>query len=123
MGRLANKLEESRFNSYSSEKKPVVFLNYTPHDIVVTGNEALPSLGIARVEVVFSAIKDGVCSQCFGEVVGLPPREVGVKLVVSAMVLAASSRKDLVAPATGHPKTVRNDKGHIVSVPGFVQKK
>jgi hypothetical protein len=37
------------------------------------------------------------------------------------MVLAASNRDDLVAPATGHPDTIRNEKGQIISVPGFVQ--
>ena len=29
-------------------------------------------------------------------------------------------RNDLLAPATGHPETVRNEQGQIVSVPGFV---
>ena len=43
-------------------------------------------------------------------------------LIVSAMVLSASDRTDLVAPATGHPDTIRNDKGQIISVPGFICK-
>ena len=44
-----------------------------------------------------------------------------VKHNFSAMVLAAcNDRSDLVAPATGHPDAVRSEKGHIVSVPGFV---
>lgn len=64
--------------------------------------------------------RDGICRQEFGDVQGLPDPQDGVKLIVSAMVLAASDRADLVAPATGHPETVRNEKGHIVSVPGFV---
>ena len=39
----------------------------------------------------------------------------------SSLVLAANrTRTDLVAPATGRSETIRNDKGHIVSVPGFV---
>ena len=49
-----------------------------------------------------------------------------VIFIVSAMVLDANKRSknpftNLVAPATGHPETVRNEKGHIVSVPGFVK--
>ena len=48
--------------------------------------------------------------------------EAGVIYIVSAMVLsAAKDRHDLVAPATNHELTVRNEKGHIVSVPGFVR--
>jgi hypothetical protein len=34
---------------------------------------------------------------------------------------ACDDRDDVVAPATGHPDTMRNDKGHIISVPGFVR--
>ena len=34
---------------------------------------------------------------------------------------SAAKRADVVSPATGHPDTVRNEKGHIVSVPGFVR--
>jgi hypothetical protein len=38
------------------------------------------------------------------------------------MVLAAVDRSDCVAPATGSRETVRDEAGHIVSVPGFVTK-
>jgi hypothetical protein len=47
-----------------------------------------------------------------------------VLYIVSALVLTAAKaavRTDCVAPATGHPDCVRNDKGFIVSVPGFVR--
>ena len=94
--------------------------NYTPHAIVLNDSRVFQSLGVARVEATFSDIKNDVCRQVFGEVTGLPDAKEGVRLIVSGMVLSASSRADLVAPATGHPLTVRNDKGHIVSVPGFV---
>jgi len=94
--------------------------NYTPHTIVLNDGREFESLGVARVEATFSDIVDDVCEQQFGDVQGLPDAEQGVKLIVSGMVLGASDRDDLVAPATGHPLTVRNDKGHIVSVPCFV---
>lgn len=61
--------------------------------------------------------------QEFGEITGLPAPAPGVKFVVSAVVLAAAkawSRGDCLAPATGHPDVIRNEKGQIVSVPGFV---
>lgn len=99
------------------------FKNYTPHTINLNNGRSFTSEGVARVSATFTKFnKDGICFQEFGEVEGLPAPEKGVKLIVSAMVLSASDRTDLVAPATGHPETVRNEKGHIVSVPGFVGK-
>lgn len=68
---------------------------------------------------------DGVAvfEQRFGTVIDLPEPVPGTVYIVSAMVLSAlaGSRPDVVAPATGHPACVRNDKGHILSVPGFVR--
>ncbi len=99
------------------------FKNYTPHTINLNGGRSFPSEGVARVSATFTEFnQDGICRQEFGEVEGLPAPEKGIKLIVSAMVLSASDRDDLVAPATGHPDTIRNEKGHIVSVPGFVEK-
>lgn len=56
------------------------------------------------------------------EVFGLPKAEVDVTLIVSPIVLSVARgfRQDCVTPATEHPDCVRNNKGHIVSVPGFV---
>ena len=49
----------------------------------------------------------------------LPEPQKDTLLLVSAIVLAAfPERSDLIAPDTGNAK--RNEKGHIVSVPGFV---
>ena len=56
----------------------------------------------------------------YGELTGVPERQKDTLYIVSSMVLAASDRGDLLAPATGHPDCIRNEKGHIVSVPGFV---
>lgn len=97
------------------------FRNFTPHEIKLNDGRSFKSQGVARVSASFTGFDgDGICRQEFGDVQGLPDPQDGVKLIVSAMVLAASDRADLVAPATGHPETVRNEKGHIVSVPGFV---
>lgn len=99
-------------------------VNLTPHTIVFNDGRSFPASGIvARVQAGFSAIENDVCTQTFGEVQDLPEPQEGVQYIVSAMVLSAlaGKRQDVVAPATGHPLCVRNDKGHIVSVPCFVQ--
>ena len=102
-----------------------MFKNFTPHDIVLNNGQVFASEGLARVSVSFSVFNtDNMCQQHFGDVIGLPEPTNNVKYIVSALVLAAakaSGRIDCVAPATGHPNCVRNDKGFIVSVPGFVE--
>lgn len=99
------------------------FMNFTPHNIRLNDGRVFATIGIARVSNTFTTFDaDGICSVKYGDVEGLPEPKEGVKYIVSAMVLAASNRTDLVAPATGHPDCVRNEKGFIVSVPGFVRK-
>lgn len=99
------------------------FVNCTPHTIVLNNGTSLPVSGVvARVTASHTKFnKDGICRQVFGDVENLPEPQEGVVYVVSALVLAATDRQDVVAPATGHPETVRKD-GLIVSVPGFVRK-
>ena len=99
------------------------FVNLTPHAINLNDGTVIePSGEIARVSSSFSEFDvRGICAQVFGEVENLPEPENGVLYVVSGLVLSATDRIDVVAPATGHPDTVRNEKGHIVSVPGFVR--
>lgn len=99
------------------------FRNLTPHAITLNDGTVFQSEGVARVSATFSSFDEyGVCRQAFGDVQGLPEKEDGVLIIVSALVLEASDRDDLVAPATGHPECIRNEKGQIVSVPGFVRK-
>jgi hypothetical protein len=98
------------------------YINCTPHSIVLNDGRVFePSGNIPRVSSSYSAVVDDVCEQVFGQVENLPAAKDDVLYIVSGMVLGASSRDDLVAPATGHPDTCRNDKGHIVSVPCFVR--
>ena len=99
------------------------YLNYTPHAIVLNDGTVFPPSGtIARVSSSFTDFdSDGVCQVVYGDVQNLPDPQDGVKLIVSAMILAAAKgRQDLVASATGHPDCIRDSAGHIVSVPGFV---
>ena len=110
------------------ELVPTKFINLTPHDIKLNNGTIYPATGkIARVENTFSNFCCGISKVFYGEIENLPEPEDGVYYIVSAMVLSAENakpksyrRKDLVAPATGHPDCIRKD-GFIVSVPGFVR--
>lgn len=101
------------------------FKNLTPHAIKLNDGREFASEGLARVSATFSSFdENGVCSQQFGDVMGLPEPTDGVLYIVSALVLIAvklQGRTDCVAPATGHPECVRDEKGFIKSVPGFVR--
>lgn len=102
----------------------IKFINATPHAIQLNNGKVFEPSGILpRVSQEISEFdENGIAIQSFGEVEGLPKAEPGVVYIVSAMVLtAASDRNDLVAPATNHKDTKRNEKGHIISVPGFVK--
>ncbi len=99
------------------------FRNFTPHAINLNDGTVIESEGVARVAASFTDFdENNVCSQIFGKVEGLPEKEEGVYIIVSLLVLQASDRDDLVAPASGHPECIRDEKGRIVSVPGFVRK-
>ena len=104
------------------------FVNLTPHAIKLNDGTTFPPSGVvARVaaDLQEAEFLGGVqlYRQTFGDVEGLPEVIPGTIYIVSALVLAAiDNRLDCVAPATGSKETVRNEAGHIVSVPGFVTK-
>ena len=108
---------------------PTEFVNLTPHDIKLNDGTVYPASGkVARVANTFSNFCNGVAKVFYGEVENIPEPKRGTMYIVSAMVLAAENsrnihcrRHDLVAPATGHPDTIR-ENGSIVSVPGFIRK-
>ena len=101
--------------------------NLTPHAITVdngvTSTTYNPDGLVARVMTESTVVGevDGfevVANTVTGD--NLPAPVDGVYLLVSAMVLGLRpDRADLIAPNTGAAK--RNEKGHIVSVPGFVR--
>lgn len=102
-------------------------INLTPHDIVITNGPTFqPSGTVARVSVqqVDAGTIAGipVKTQTFGDIVDLPDPADDTIYIVSALVLSAAKtagRADCVAPDTAN--AVRDDNGHIVSVPGFVR--
>ena len=99
------------------------FVNLTPHEIVVMGDDDSvlrripPSGRVARVASTTSrfCFTDGVpiSHTAFGPVEGLPEFEngSGVLYIVSSMVqMAAELRSDLVVPV----EPVRNDAGQVI---------
>ena len=99
------------------------YRNFTPHTVVLNDGTEYQSEGKARIADKYDETEvPGEFRVTYGEVQGLPAPQPNVKIIVSAMVLDADGgrRKDLVAPATGHPDTIRDERGFIVSVPGFV---
>ena len=106
----------------------IKFKNYTPHTIEMNDGTRYKSEGVCRVKAVFSEPNtDNICITTYGNIEGLPAKEPYTYFIVSIMVLNANAklpeserRYDLVAPATGHPNTIRNSEGLIMSVPCFI---
>lgn len=95
-------------------------LNYTPHEVTLMNDKGEPlilqSAGVARVaqESTVVEIAGGfrLVKSTFGEVTGLPEKEEGTMIIVSAFVrLACPDRTDLGSPA----EIIRNAKGCIVA--------
>lgn len=98
-------------------------INCTPHAITLNNGESFPISGnVARVSSTFEATGKGFFKVAYGEVTGLPEAQKDTMYIVSSMVANATSRRDVIVPATGHLDCIRNDKGQIVSVPGFIVK-
>ena len=116
--------EEVTPEETTKKEEEVKYVNLCPHDIKLNDGTVIEKSGqIARVGVTFSGFdKYKVCEQIYGSIQGLPSPEKNTLYIVSALVLAATpkDRKDVVAPATGHPDAKRNGNGQIDSVPGFV---
>lgn len=89
----------------------------------LNNGESFPVSGnVARVMAGFEETEKGFFKVAYGEVTGLPAEQADTLYIVSSIVANATSRKDVIVPATGHPDTIRNEKGQIVSVPGFIVK-
>lgn len=110
----------------------MAIINLTPHAIVLNDGRSFPPSGtVARItkDFVPGSPRDGV-STWRAVIVGMenvpPAINDGNTYIVSSMVLEALSGfepdfyTNVVAPSTGHPSTIRNEAGHIVSVAGFV---
>lgn len=107
----------------ADENQRTRYVNLSPHVVRMTdGTEYWPD-GLARCKAKYSTPDhNSVMDVVFGEIVGLPDPRPGTIFIVSGMVRSALgvARHDVVAPATGHPLTIRKD-GQIWSVPGFIR--
>ena len=105
----------------------VKFVNLTPHSIAIKTDSGIvtvePSGTVARVGTVERVIGslDGIplIKREFGEVEGIPSPQADTIYIVSALVLSATDRADVVAPDTG-PTAVRDENGHIKYVTRLV---
>ena len=115
-------------------------LNYTPHSIVVQLPNGIPivfpSIGSARVNMN-RAFAPSIELDTFEDqpnlhiptatleptdIDGLPEPADGTLYIVSSIVLDACKkigRNDCIAPDTD--RALRNEQGHIVSVPRFIR--
>jgi hypothetical protein len=106
--------------------------NLTPHAVTVAGVTYPPSGIVARVATIHSPVVDGTTTVGYGpveffregELITLSGYEFdGTVNIVSSIVLDRVRHWKTgvwVAPATGHPDVVRDDRGQIVSVPAFI---
>lgn len=99
----------------------IKIVNCTPHTLTFVNDEGEvirslePSGIIPRVSSTISVVGDidGIPDEetCYGEVTGLPAKQDGVVLVVSAMVAARlPDRDDLRVPG----RQVRNERGQVI---------
>ena len=129
MNTTPDKFEQKKAH-FTAAKNYGGIRNLTPHAVTVAGVTYPPSGIVVRVEESYhtdgefcSAEKGKLILEKEGQPFPLAGHEFdGTVNIVSAMVLEIT--KDWytgvwVAPATGHPDVVRNEKGHIVSVPCF----
>ena len=115
----------------------IKIVNLTPHAIVLQHSDGKQTTfpapakdengkqEIARVSVVSALIGNyagaDVFRSAFVEVIGLPAQEDGTYYIVSGMVLSElnGSRPDVIAPKTDDT-AIRNEKGHVVAVTGWL---
>jgi len=108
------------------------FINLTPHKVIVClsdGSQKVfePSGSVARVnqEMISLGAIDGipVSASKFSNVVGVPDPVQDTYYIVSALVLNAVKRDDLVSPDTSPSGAVRDANGQIIGVKGFLMNK
>ena len=105
----------------------VEFVNLTPHEIVIVGEDGeikqkiSPSGKIARVKVERIKLNEiggiSVYLHFYGDVEGLPmPLHKTVYIVSSLVAQATRDRDDVVFPDTSPEGVVRDSEGKIIGV-------
>ena len=100
----------------------IELVNLTPHPLNWVREEGVATLAptgtIARIEIIETDLGGGFVSHEKGEIKDLPEPEEGKVFVVSGFVFAATERGDVIAPNTN--KSIRDENGRIIGVPGFI---
>lgn len=115
------------------------FKNATPHTINLNNGAVIEPSGVVfRIEQKTSDFnEDGIATTTYGDVTAIskddfdkrtanpvelhiPEEEEGVYYIVSGIVAARAFRADFITPATNHKDCKRDEKGRILSVPGFI---
>ncbi len=104
------------------------FANYTPHKVNIVTNDGreyeYASEGVARIdeigyEVIANHAGVEIRQTQYGDVIGLPDAQLGVRYIVSSMVRdRLPHRRDLVSPDSG--KTCLRENGNIKATRGFL---
>ena len=102
-------------------------VNLTPHSLTLVGDNGTltvpPSGSIARLAVTRTALDsiaiDGVSLPVnlpvMGGIIGLPPAQAGVVIVVSALVAGAVNRADVYSPGN----LLRDGAGNVIGAEGL----
>ena len=102
--------------------RKIEVVNCTPHPLNWIKEDGAvviaPSGTVARIDIREVELGDGFVSHEKGEIIDLPEPLEGKIFVVSGFVFAATDRLDVIAPNTN--KSIRDENGRIVGVPGFI---
>lgn len=94
-------------------------VNLTPHEVRLKSGQVFPPSGrVARVVSCFTPTKKG-WGKAKREVVGLPPKDDGVRYITSLAVALVARRKDVYTTPVGHKDTLR--KGGVEYFPYLVR--
>jgi len=99
------------------------YINLTPHTINLNDGTVIEAstdyAPIRIIDNIGDIDENGICHVSVGEIQNLPPVIEDTYYIVSRVVAQQIAHPNFVAPATTHPEAVRNEHGHIVSVPCF----
>jgi len=99
------------------------FVNLTPHSIVLNEGDIFEASGeilrLSQQDKVVVKMANFDIKEVKQFIEELPEFVEGRYYIVSAMVNQAAKREDFISPDTAN--AIRNDRGHIISVPGFVK--
>lgn len=100
----------------------IKIINCTPHAITWMREEEIvfiePSGIVARVNIEEADLGHGFVTHLPGEIIDLPEPQEGKVFLVSGFVFAGTNRGDVIAPNTN--KSIRDENGKIIGVPGFI---